>query len=671
MSSRPYQSRWITCEVCGHGCRAVQKDRDICRACLRKEPSTCCRRCGLMRHRLAEETGLCPRCAARPEAVCARCLRTSVIYNQEKQLCRVCNKFERQRVRNKDKQIKVKCSVCGEMRYSQLLGRAICPACWTAERNGRGICSACNKLKVIWVKTEQLCKQCYKDHLAPNSLRRYVAEFTTPYPYNKVLFDLLVTTIDWQSVDNTTYQQFRSFGRFLQQQQLKEPLTWETIEEALPALGPTNRTFPQLIRSCLLELGHLLAARGELESREAYIERRYALLPLKRAPEHMQELLRRYVDWLLERRTTLSSVRSHLKILAPFWSWCEQRGIRSPEEVQASLVNDYLMTLYWQWRCSLCQSTMELEPSDRSIPRTCVNCRAIGSFTKERRYAQNTVRECRAKLLVFFDWLKINRMVVANPVQRKTPAPSPTIQHYPPEVIRQLCRYITAPDADPVEALVLYLIIFHALSVWELQHVEIPTILTLRKDIQQPGLAEAYYVIVPKPAPSPGDRSPGRPDVRLDFPVKAASWLRPLLDRYECHRQQLVSNQRNRYLFITSSTAHRNVPVGHVFIWKTVRDASIRLLDAACNPNILRKTAGVMFADQAGAGVLRWMGWDDQQAFAYAWAPREVIQPQQLDGSQDAHSRPGVEPITFPSPKQKTRKNDSGLSNYLKTTKRT
>jgi len=114
-------------------------------------------------------------------------------------------------------------------------------------------------------------------------------------------------------------------------------------------------------------------------------------------------------------------------------------------------------------------------------------------------------------------------------------------------------------------------------------------------------------------------------------------------------------------LFITFSTAHRNVPVGHVFIWKTVRDASTRLLGAACNPNMLRKTAGVMFADRAGAGVLRWMGWGEQQAFKYAWAPREVIQPQQLDGSQDAHSRPGVEPITFPSPKEKTRENDTRL----------
>jgi hypothetical protein len=32
------------------------------------------------------------------------------------------------------------------------------------------------------------------------------------------------------------------------------------------------------------------------------------------------------------------------------------------------------------------------------------------------------------------------------------------------------------------------------------------------------------------------------------------------------------------------------------------------VLGVSCNPNTLRKTAGVMFADRAGAGILRWMG---------------------------------------------------------------
>ena len=57
----------------------------------------------------------------------------------------------------------------------------------------------------------------------------------------------------------------------------------------------------------------------------------------------------------------------------------------------------------------------------------------------------------------------------------------------------------------------------------------------------------------------------------------------------------------------------------------------------------------------AGAGVLRWMGWDDQQVFAYTWAARELIQPQLLDGSQATKAQPSAELIKFPSPKERTR----------------
>ena len=201
----------------------------------------------------------------------------------------------------------------------------------------------------------------------------------------------------------------------------------------------------------------------------------------------------------------------------------------------------------------------------------------------------------------------------------------------------------------------LYLIIFHALSVWELRHAALPTVLPLRKDIAAPTLAEAYYVNVPKPAPTRGDRSPGRPDVRLDFPVKAAPWLKPLLLRFERQRQRMVGDANNRYLFVTPKLARHNTVVSHFFIWKMVQQASQRVLGAACNPNALRKTAGVLFADRAGAGVLHWMGWDDQQAFAYTWALREVVQPRVQDSFEGTNPLLSPEPIIFPSPKESLR----------------
>ena len=104
-----------------------------------------------------------------------------------------------------------------------------------------------------------------------------------------------------------------------------------------------------------------------------------------------------------------------------------------------------------------------------------------------------------------------------------------------------------------------------------------------------------------------------------------------------------------------------NTPVGKVYIWEIVRNASLRVLGAACNPNTLRKTAGMMFADRAGAGILHWMGWDDQQAFAYTWAAREMIQPQELDGPQATQLQPSAELISFPSPKERGRKESPTL----------
>jgi hypothetical protein len=339
MSPRAYQSHQITCEVCGQERRAQLKGRDICRTCLRKEPSARCVRCGHAKHNVDEQSGLCARCTpvmARPVAACMRCSRTRAIYKQEQQLCKDCNKYAHQHARSKDRQVKVTCGVCGEIRSCALLGRAICSACWREERNGRGICSRCNRLKVYQAKAERLCKQCYKNHLAPRVLRSYVERFTTPYPYNTSRFDLLTATIDWPTVTQKTDRKFRAFGQFFQIHPLSEPLTWETLEHVLPPLGPTKRTAPKQIRACLLEGAHLLVAAGQLEYWESYVARRNALSPIKQAPERIQPLLHRYATWLGERQSAASNVREHLEGLACFWRWCERRSIHGPEEVHVS-----------------------------------------------------------------------------------------------------------------------------------------------------------------------------------------------------------------------------------------------------------------------------------------------------------------------------------------------
>ncbi len=629
--------RYVTCQQCGRYGPCGMKGRDICLTCYRKEPSACCTRCHRMSHHLKKETGLCPICErllSRPLARCHRCLEVKVIFDQERGVCSSCHLYLRQKQRSQHKPRDVPCSICGRVCSSVLFGRWICERCWRAERNGQRLCTGCKRLKVIYRKTENLCVHCDQKRRAPKVLRSYVITFTSPYPYNVTLFHTLAHRIDWATVDAETNRQFRVFGRFLQTHEFREPLTWEAIEEALPLpRGRRPDTWADA-RHRLLELGNLLASQGKLEKREDYLEKRNTHLRIQTAPGFIQPLLDSYAIWLSDRLLTGESIRRHMDILSLFWSWEEQQGVRAPAQVQPTHINDYLLTLYWQWRCSRCQSPMSFEALHRQAPRICEHCHALHTLVQVKRLAQSTVCRHRAVLRVFFDWAKMTRVSLMNPVQRKLPASALTIRHYTSELIEQLCTSLVDPEADPVEALVLYLIIFHAFSVWELRHAEIPGMYLLESGTWVTTLSETYGVDLPRPRVSRGVHSPGRPQTHIPFPEAALPWLKPLLSRFERARLRSLKNASTKYLLLSPFSSRHNTPVSSMFIQNIVRRASLRVLGGVCNPSTLRKTSGVIFTDQAGSGVLHWHGWDERQAFAYTWAERVLVHPQTANQAQ-------------------------------------
>lgn len=646
MSTHPQRKdREFLCEICGkHGPASSFRREGICNTCYDRASSTQCVRCGKMKRFVSEMTGLCPRCTGRPEGICARCSSVCIIYNQEAWLCLKCERRRRLLLRTKERQQeKVICSVCGNFCTSHFVNRAICESCFRTEYYGRAICAQCHQFKRIQVKSVHLCHTCAMDRQAPARLRKYIEAFTAPNPFTTMLFHLLASTIDWPKVTYKVEHRLRSFGAFLQAHPFHEPLTWQIIEDTCAMLGPIHQEKSKRIRQDLHKVGYLLAAKGQMESRETYIATRRAFRPLKEIPAHLQELAENYADWLWERKLRPETVRNRLEHLASFWTWCAQREIGSPEQVSGDLVTEYLLSLYWKWRCSRCQGSMAFEPSNRRTPRSCVHCGAIGSLIQTSWYAQVTVANHRSTLHKFFDWAKVNHLVVANPVQRRIPMPPQTIRHYPVEITKQLGS-LSDPSIDPTEGLILYLIIVHACSVWELQHAQIPSVLPLTEAVPVPSLAKFYYVVIPKAAPSRGRHSPGRPHSRLDFPPEAASWLGPLLERFEQQRQGIVKETSNPYLFVAPGRAHHNTPVSQAFILNLVKRASLHLLGAACTARLLRQTAAVMLADTISAGILPWLGWDEVQAFAYAWAPREIVFPQTTDDSTQT-----IGPAAFPS----------------------
>lgn len=623
------------CVHCSRTRSIYNEEERLCHPChkyflRRKRPEAQCACCN-KRLKVDKETGLCSKCmsqSAKLEGECVYCHRIRAIHDQDTELCLLCYKNLKAQARKRNRSNRLRtCSVCGEFRVSRLSNRAICVPCRQKEINVYAKCAGCKAIKAIHCKAEQLCKRCYEDRCAKKSLDKFLEHFNSPYLYNNQLFALLTTTLHEKVITQKINIQFRVFGQFLQTHQITEPLTWEAIKEMLPPLGPTNRTKPKLVRKSLLALGHLMAAKGMMESYETYILKRNVELKINNAPQHIQHILRLYVSWLHERESRWRHVSGSIEALALFWFWCESYGIKYPHEVTTPVINNYIMTLYWQWSCSSCKTKMTFTPNDRDAPRTCPNCDDVGSISKIDRYTQQSVRAHNNILYVFFEWVRLNHKVLVNPVQRKIRGQDYPIHYYPLEDIRRLCHYISAPDSDPIEALTLYLIIFHALSVWELRHAELPIFHKLDGGFETPPFVSAYYILLPKLEPSRGDRNPGRPDVRVDFPEKAAPWLKPLLERFEHKRQELSKNRSNKYLLLSTHTARHNIPISSWLVREIVQRASQRVLGAKYNPKYLRITVAMMLVDSTNGGILKWLGWSSQQGFKYMWMQREVIQP--------------------------------------------
>jgi hypothetical protein len=592
-------SREFICRGCGRarrGKKSLGTHGDLCQACYAAEPSTPCGGCGGQTHRADPETKLYPRCAkkrSRPEGRCVECSRVGPLYEEAPALCRGCHDRKLHRLGKEVLKVKVECSVCGRMRSSVCVDENICLADYLKRANGHGVCVRCGLEKMIWVKRGgPWCRYCYRDHTAARSLKKFADAYGGPHRHH---FADLIAAIDWQSVDERTNRRFRAFGKYLQSARLDEPLTWEAIEGAMPPLGPANRTNLKHVRSCLLDLGHLRAAEGLLERREEYVARRIVRRLIARSPSQVQGYLSGYAEWLLELKNTPSTIRYHLVSINPFWWWCEARGITSPSGVSAELFEEYEQFLSWKWVCAECQHTTPFDLYAETEPGPCGRCRAGDSLRKTRRYSHATVFKDSQALLSFFDWAEINGFG-PNPVNFQAGRPDLTFRHYSPEMIKRLCEYIVSPAADPVEALVLYLIIFHAFSVWELTHALMPG---SGDESDSPGLADAYHLLIPKREASRGNLSPGRPDPQVDFRPSTEHWLKPLLGRYERHRREVLENPNNRHLLVAPGRARHTGPVCREFVRRVVKRGSARAGVGECNPKRLRGTAGLCMPTRA------------------------------------------------------------------------
>ena len=269
---------------------------------------------------------------------------------------------------------------------------------------------------------------------------------------------------------------------------------------------------------------------------------------------------------------TTKAILETVKAVVVFLDWCVKRNIYSLANINQSTIATYKETLFWQQECKACRKRIPFRRDNTS--ETCSNeeCQATNSYVKIRRLARGSVNRFMTNLRTFFNWAQLHDVVQENPLAYDTGKASTgtftvmnergemieiadSIRRYDDDVVERLCRYMVSPDADPEEALVLYLIIFHLLTVTELCKAKIPSLAAETPPGDRDRAKDFEYLLLPVRKPSRGRHLPRRDGPIMKYPKEAAYWLRPLLERYFEKRR---SGCDSEYLFVGQFRRTRN-----------------------------------------------------------------------------------------------------------------
>jgi hypothetical protein len=433
----------------------------------------------------------------------------------------------------------------------------------------------------VEIKKSQHCRLHHDDQEAPELLKEYFESYSSPFPQNRVYMSMLASTISWEAVGDGLlkirgghFHRFRAFGEFLKTYELPEVLTWDAIDLAMAFVGLHAVSVKQFARSCLLQLGNVLAERRLMDDRESHLTNCGIRRSLDRTPDVFVLQVSDFQRWLEEcevnpnlgilpmktQRLSIAArtMAERVNLVARFLDFCATRKIGSLGDIGPSLIAEYQQNLLWEFECTKCRNRIPFSSSRPPQECATAECDAIDCYVRTRRLARGTLIGYMSVLRQFFDWAKLERLVRDNPISdircggaRRFTVRSESgemievaeaIRRYDDIVVEKLCAHIVSPNADPEDAIILDLIIFHSLTNAELRNLRIPSLVKVG-----PGLLDApkgaddfKYLHLPLRRLTRGNSSVIRTDTKIVFPRKALSWLTPILRRHYEKRAGLI-----------------------------------------------------------------------------------------------------------------------------------
>ena len=653
--------RSIICEECKLP-RRTKHWFDVCDMCVHNLPKVRCGACATRVRRLHPGSSLCRRCAGKYSIqiiTCKKCGRADYQFLSDPGFCRRCHTNALHSLWVQSLPQNIVCGDCGLTKACYSKSKMICHVCYDKRRHGQVSCTVTGCKGSIENKKWQLCKYHNDDRLAQDRLTKYIESYASPFPRNVSYFVTLATKsrAPHGNTHETTVRgrdlvRYRAIGEFLKIFELPEVLTWQAIHEALPKLGKRGRTRSKFIRSGLLELGNLFVHERLSPGWTSYLDEQRLDKYLKSTPPMFVEHVAAFEKWASEGMLnpkldinlhesqpltiTTDCILEIVKAVVIFLDWCVKRNISALADINRITVASYKETLFWQLECRNCRKRIPLDVAKTSEICSNQECQARNSYVKTRRLVRASVNRYTMNLRTFFNWAYLHDVVPENPFSHdidKTPVGtftvinergqmveiSDSIRRYDDDVIERLCTYMVSSDADPEEALVLYLIIFHLLTVTELRYAKIPSLAAMTETPQDDSnrAKDFEYLLLPVRKRSRGRQSPRREGPVMKFPKQAACWLRPLLVRYFEKRSY---GGVSEYLFVSQfDRTRRNRPVCTKYISRLVNMASRRVLNGTVNPRDLRVTAAAIMAQRSKrrGAILTKLGYKSLHASRY------------------------------------------------------
>lgn len=330
------------------------------------------------------------------------------------------------------------------------------------------------------------------------------------------------------------------------------------------------------------------------------------------------------------------------------------RGLTLLATVEAGHVEEYLHILGLKWTCQRCSFTKNLITRGEAPPSACENleCRALHSYEKAIRCVGRSVEAYRARLRIFFGWLKdVKEGIEINPApaahvrkRRKKRGRRPrkyplTIQYYDWELVEALLKGIEDPSAPAEESMVLYLLLHQAFYLRELKSVRIPPQcwpIALGAEPRE-SLEDVLSLEWQPREPSRRGQSLGRSGEILQMEPRDEPWLRDLVRRFARERNQKLRNANNPYLFVGIGRSLRGGQLDTSYFRLLVERATARITGRVCTVSVLGKCSRLLYSEfggYEGFRHLRELGLGEYQARRYQWMTRVRMVPKQAAKKQ-------------------------------------